>query len=249
MKHSDYYTYSFDKKKLYARFYHNNPSSKTIVIEFHGYKGNCVRDMTGGLPFDYEKGLNIFMVDLRGHGRSDGTTISFGVLERNDVKTWVDFVLKEFGEDISIYLYGASMGAATILMASEFDFPKQVKGIIADCPFSDPLRMVGIGAKLKGFKSKFILDSLRISSKVYGHFDIRESSALNSVKNTKLPILLLHGEKDSFVPSSMSDEIKKANDSIEYHTFKEADHALSFALYTEEYFDILMKFMERTSKN
>ena len=37
-----------------------------------------------------------------------------------------------------MYLDGISMGAATVLMASEFDLPASVRGIIADCGYTSP---------------------------------------------------------------------------------------------------------------
>ena len=45
---------------------------------------------------------------------------------------------QRFGKDKSIFLFGISMGGGTVLMASGQRLPRNVKGIVADCPFNSP---------------------------------------------------------------------------------------------------------------
>lgn len=54
-------------------------------------------------------GLNVLLVDQRSHGESEGRLITFGVKERRDVVTWIDYVLEHFGDDTEIFLSGLSM--------------------------------------------------------------------------------------------------------------------------------------------
>ncbi len=239
--HKDYEIISHDGLKLHGRFY-GLIKGAPIILEFHGYKGNCVRDLAGGLNHDKKEGYNIFMVDQRGHGLSGGRTISFGIKERYDVLTWVDFLNKEFNNPI-IFLYGISMGAATVLMASSFKYSSNVRGIIADCPYSSPVEIVVKVAKDMGIKEWFSKPILTIGAKVFGHFNINESSAIEEVKNTTLPILIIHGTSDTFVPCEMSKRIKKSNDEmIRLELFEGAPHGFSCYVNIERYFKLIKDF-------
>ena len=239
--HKDYVIKSHDGLKLHGRFYELNKGAP-IILEFHGYKGNSVRDLAGGLNHDKKEGYNIFMVNHRGHGLSSSRTITFGIKERYDVLTWVEFLNKEFNNP-TILLYGISMGAATVLMASSFKFPSNVKGIIADCPYSSPIEIVTKVANDMGIKEWFSSPILKLSARLYGHFNLTETSALEEVKNTTLPILLIHGTKDTFVPKEMSMKIKEANTSkVQLELFEGAPHGFSCYVDIERYFKLIKDF-------
>ena len=239
--HEDYFIKSRDGKKLHGRFYKFRDNAP-IVLELHGYKGNCVRDLGGGLQYDKEEGYNIFAIDLRGHGLSSGRTISFGIKERYDVLDWVEFLNKEFNNP-TIFLYGISMGAATVLMASSFTYPKNVKGIIADCPYSSPEEIVVKVANDLGVKPWFSRPILNISAWLYGHFNLKESSPIEEVKNTTLPILIIHGLEDTFVPYEMSERIKESNpEMIRLSLFEGAPHGFSCYEDLDRYFKEIRDF-------
>lgn len=76
-----------------------------------------------------------------------------------------------------MYLDGISMGAATVLMASELDLPASVRGIIADCGYTSPrdiLRKVIRQLHLPVGPVYFLL---RLSARLFGHFDPEAASA------------------------------------------------------------------------
>ena len=126
-----------DGATLFAR-YHHVADGGPIEIQFHGYRGTGIRDFCSDPTLAWKLGRNTLVVDQRGIGQSDGTTVTFGLKERYDVLDWIEYARKRFGEDAHIYLSGVSMGATTVLMASGLNLPDNVKGIVADCPFSSP---------------------------------------------------------------------------------------------------------------
>ena len=121
---------SYDGLKLTARYYHRNDGAP-VKIEFHGYRSAATRDFSGANELDVLTGCNVLLVDQRSHGLSEGTTITFGIKERHDVVSWANYAVDRFGSDVKILLSGVSMGAATVLMASNLELPSNVKGIIA----------------------------------------------------------------------------------------------------------------------
>ena len=228
---------------LSGKYYHVADDAP-VALCFHGYRSSSLIDFCGGSELCFELGQNVLLVDQRAHGKSGGRTITFGIRERQDLLCWIDYILERFGQNAKIILYGVSMGGATVLMASELDLPQNVKCIIADCPYSAPLDIilhVGKNTMLPHFLIKpFVI----LGAKIYGGFDIRESDALRAVKNTKIPILLIHGEADSFVPCSMSHSIAaSAGKKVSLHTFPNANHAISFLVDSSRYRKLVTDFL------
>lgn len=234
---------SFDGVRLFGRYCHKNDGAP-LQIQFHGYRGNAIRDFCGGNKLARDAGQNTLVVDQRAHGRSGGRTITFGIKERYDCLSWVKYACKRFGSDTEIYLSGVSMGAATVLMASELELPANVAGIIADCPYSSPEAIIRKVCRDKGYPPRLTMPFLRLGAFLFGHFDIKSCTAIGAVKNATVPILLIHGEDDRFVPCEISREIFEAcGGNAVCETFPDAGHGLSFIVDAKRYADIIDRFV------
>ena len=128
---------SHDGLRLSGRYYHLRDGAP-LQINFHGYRGSALQDFCGGMTIARAAGRNVLLIDERAQGESEGRVISFGVNERRDCLQWAEYAVSRFGAETKIILSGVSMGAATVLMASELPLPANVKCIIADCPYSSP---------------------------------------------------------------------------------------------------------------
>lgn len=120
------------------------------------------------------------------------------------------------------------MGAASVLMASELPLPENVAGIVADCPYSSPEAIIRRVCAENMPLSGAVMPFVRLAARLFGGFDLRGASAVEAVKHTDIPILLLHGEDDRFVPCSMSREIHAAGRTTRLVTFPDAGHGLSY---------------------
>ena len=234
---------SYDGLKLSARYFEGD-DDKPLCICFHGYRGSAVRDFAGiGLHLIHE-GYNVLIVDERAHWRSQGHTICFGIKERFDAVSWVKFANRRFRKDKSIFLFGISMGGGTVLMASGQRLPRNVKGIIADCPFNSPKDIIKHVCRKVKLNPELSWPLVWAAAHVYGHFDINATTAAEEVKKTTVPILIIHGEGDNFVPMSMSEEVYDANpEMITRYTIPEAGHGLSYYYDTERYEKIVLDFL------
>ena len=211
---------------LYANYYHCRDGAP-LEIWCHGYKGNALRDFCGAWSLAQEAGHNVLLIDQRCHGRSEGHTITFGILEKTDVLLWIQWANERFGP-VPILLSGVSMGAATVLMVSGCELPENVKGIIADCPFDAPTNIIKkvLGQDM-GMPVKLVYPLIRLGARLYGRFDLDSDSPVEAVKRAKLPILLIHGDDDRFVPYPMSQNIHAAAPGkIRFHTVPGAGHAM-----------------------
>lgn len=235
---------SHDGLLLSARYYHHSDSAP-LEIEFHGYRGSAIRDFCGGNPLSRAAGRNVLLVDQRAHGESQGHVITFGILERFDVLSWVNYAVSRFGPDVPILLSGISMGAATVLMATELDLPSNVKGVIADCPYSSPKAIIKKVGRDMRLPMDLFYPMVRFSARIFGRFDPNAASAIEAAQSSKIPILLIHGEDDRFVPWDMSREIHAACPLSELHTTPDAGHGLSFILDRDGYAEVTARFCRR----
>ena len=238
------YITSFDGLKLAARYYHVKDGAP-VHIQFHGYKGWAYRDFCGGNKLARERGFNTLVVDQRAHGKSEGNTISMGINERFDCLSWVKYICERFGNDVKIVISGVSMGAATVLMAAELDLPENVIGIIADCPYSSPKEIITKVCRDMKLPAGPLYPFVKLGARLYGHFDLEAADAAEAVCHAKVPVLLIHGEDDRFVPCSMSKKIydsaksSNADADIIIETFPEAGHGISFMTDAKRYGEVL----------
>ena len=200
---------SHDGLRLRGRYYEGE-AGQPLFIFFHGYRSTAERDGSGGFRLCKKHGWNVLQVDQRGHGESEGKTVTFGIRERYDCLDWVRWAVRRFGEDTSIFLVGVSMGASTVLMASGMDLPEQVKGIWADCGFSSAEEILRHTIRRRRMPEGPAFLAARLGGKIFGGLDIHEYSALEAVKQAKVPILLIHGEADTMVPCEMAHALKEA---------------------------------------
>lgn len=240
-------TVSHDGLKLAGRYY-NNGSPGRLVIFFHGYRSSAVRDGNGIMSLCHDNGYDLLVVDQRAHGKSEGRTITFGIKEREDCRRWVEFAVDKFGEDIKIVIAGLSMGAATVLMASDSLQP-QVKGIMADCGFSAPRDILQSTVRKMHLPVRLVYSLLKTSAVIFGRFDPDSFSAKTALKNATVPVLLIHGEADRVVPCKMSRECGEICASeCTVLSVPEAGHGMSYYYKRDEYTTLTCSFLEQNFK-
>ena len=239
---------SHDGLTLHARYYHRNEGAP-LAIGLHGYRSTSIRDFCGGGPLALDMGHNLLLIDQRAHGKSEGHAITFGVNERRDCLSWINWACERFGNNTPIMLYGVSMGAATVLMVSGMDLPDNVRLGIADCPYSSPVAIISKVARDMHYPARLMYPFVWLGARIFGGFNIAEMTAARAVANAKIPLMIIHGEGDDFVPSSMSDEAVTANPKITKYTFPDAGHALSYMYDTERYQRLVREFISKNISN
>ena len=233
---------SFDGLTLRGYYYEYAPGAP-IELMLHGYRGSSERDMPGGVQRSFACGRSALVVDQRCSGRSDGRTITFGIHERRDVLGWVDFLEKRFGPDVKIILTGISMGGATVLMAGGEELPRCVKGILADCPYSSAQEIMYKVIREMGLPPAPCYPFVKLGARLFGGFDLEETSPRKALEKCKKPVIFFHGENDNFVPCDMSRSMH-----VDYTgpkalvTIPGAGHGLSYAVEPERYIRELLAF-------
>ena len=243
--HEDWWTVSDDGLKLHATWFPQGEQKK-IVICFHGYTSEGMKDYIGLSGYYLKKGYSMLLVDERAHGKSDGTYIGFGCLDSKDACKWIQMVIEKCGEEAEILLHGTSMGGATVLMTSSLELPKQVKGIISDCAFTSPKEVFTHVLKNMIHLPAFpIIQLSDVFNQKLAGYGLDECNAAREVKKAKVPILFIHGSRDTFVPNSMCEELYTNCTSEKQKLIVEgAAHAESYYKDTVSYEKALDDFIE-----
>lgn len=246
--HEEVFKKSGDGLKLHAVYFPQKKEgeSEKIAVCFHGYTGQAMSDFCGISDYYLKHGYSMLLIDQRAHGQSEGEYIGFGCLDRIDACAWLDWVIERCGSDVQILLHGISMGASTVLMTSGLQLPKQVKGIISDCAFTSPkevfTHVLHSMYHMPAFPMMQITDYVNRKKAGYG---LDECNAAREVSRAQVPILLIHGDADTFVPCSMCDEIEKncASKTTKL-IIKGATHAESYYKDMEAYEAAMTEFIE-----
>lgn len=238
---------SYDELRLVAYFLPAEKESKKVMILMHGYRSDGYCDFSGIKRFCHENGYHILVPHQRSHGDSEGKYICYGVKERYDVLQWSQYIADRFGADCSIYLYGISMGAASVMMASNLSLPGQVKGIIADCGFTSPwdifTHVLRTQYHLPRFPFLYAADFICWSR---AGFRMKDCSTVQCLEETEVPVLFIHGSCDHFVPVRMTyANYEACSSKKEILIVDGAAHASGNLVDPEAYRKKLIGFMER----
>ena len=225
-------------KRLKGFYYDNGGEGKKIAFIIHGYRSEHLE--TAGMVFDYYKSrsIDVFAVDHRASGESEGELIGFDVLESEDCLSWLDFLQKELGEDIRVILHGFSMGGATVLKMSGYA-PNCVKLIVSDSGY------INAYESLKG-QIGILYPIMRGLNKIIGGYDLNSSDVRESLKKSSLPILFVHGRDDKLVPFSNGERLFEEYEGEKDFLFPEKTRHIE-TMYTSprEYEEKLDSFVER----
>ena len=233
---------------LRGRYYHFADGAPLLIL-CHGYRSNALRDCCGAHMLAKKLGCNALVIHQRAHGDSGGRTITFGIRERQDVVKWAEYAQARFGAEIPVILFGLSMGAATVLMGCQEGYPKNVRGIIADSPYSSPADIIKKVCNDEGYPP-FLYLFAELGALIFGGFRLRSCTALEAVKHSTIPILLIHGEDDRMVPCNMSKEIANACPArCSILTIPDAGHGLGYMTDPPAYERAVMEFLALCVEN
>ncbi|NMA66235.1 MAG: alpha/beta hydrolase [Clostridiaceae bacterium] len=218
---------------------------KVHVIIAHGYNSKSMDMGVYARFFNEEMDFNVLLPDDRGHGESDGKYIGFGWHDRLDYLRWINFLIKEYGQDIEIILFGVSMGGSTVLMVSGEKLPPNVKAVISDCAYTSAWDILSYQLKqMYGLPPfPFIHFTSLLTYFKAGYF-LSKASALKQIKKTNIPVFLIHGREDTFVPFNMVTQLyEAAHEKKKLYIVDDAGHAEAIIKDYDNYRENIKEFI------
>jgi len=188
--------------KLYAP-----PGADRLALCIHGYHCSGVINFGGILQYYLEHGWQVLLIDQRAHGKSDGTMIGFGTLERFDILSWLELCTARLGPDCPIVLHGISMGAATALMTTDLPLPPQVCGVIADCGYTNTWDQFDhVMRRRVGLLTTPGLWLAEHWARRHVGCGLRDCDTTAALYCATVPVLFINGDADTFVPPHMTED-------------------------------------------
>jgi uncharacterized protein len=232
-----------DHVTLRAWIIHPHHANGNGVILLHGVGDNRL-GMTGYAQLLLAHGYTVLLPDARAHGISGGDLATYGLLERNDIHQWFDFLA---AQDLSIqnhltddpshciYGLGESMGAAQLLQS----LPQtNFCGVVAESSFSN-FREIAYDRMGQPFhlgpwvgRSIFrpLVEIAFLRARWKFHVNMEQASPEDAVAATRVPVLLIHGQVDSNIPVRHSRRIQVRNPDVVVWEVPHADHCGAFSV-------------------
>lgn len=220
-------------------------AGRRYAVICHGY-GCCGQQMLHRAKPFYDMGFNVLLPDARAHGGSDGSTIGMGWPERRDIVEWVYEILRR-DDQAQIVLFGESMGAATVMMAAGEVLPAQVKLVVEDSGYTSAWEQFKVSMPLLYHTPPYpVLPVASLLARLRTGYGFRRMSALEQVRQCRIPILFIHGEGDDLVPCSMALRLYgAARCEKQLLLVPEAGHCGSAEAAPELYWSTVRAFVEK----
>jgi pimeloyl-ACP methyl ester carboxylesterase len=185
---------------------------KGTVLVLHGFLNNHGQMMGVGQSLR-DAGYRAVLVDLRGHGESTGTYITYGVEDARDLSQLLDFLEQRHLCEDAVGVYGASYGAASAILLAGRD--PRVKAVVAVAPFASLQEEAPyFGKHILPVPGLFFssLDYKYIVNRMgqVGGFDPDLSDPLAAIRKTSAHVRLFHGDTDLITPCHASEELAAA---------------------------------------
>ena len=216
-----------------------------VAIVVHGWRDTAIKFMMIARIYELA-GYNVLMPELHAHGLSEGEAVQMGWKDRKDVLHWMS-VASELFDTNDFVIHGVSMGAATTMCVSGEKMPECVKNIrfIEDCGYTSVWDEFSYELKEEFGLSDFpLMYATSLLCKIKYGWSFGEASSIKQVGKCPYPMLFIHGDNDTFVPSEMVYPLYEAKQGEkEIWITKGTEHARSYADYREEYVKMVREFV------
>jgi pimeloyl-ACP methyl ester carboxylesterase len=242
-----------DAITLRAWIIHPHSSNGNAVILLHGLADNRV-GMAGYAQLLLANGFTVLLPDARAHGASGGQFATYGLLERNDIHQWFDFLAAR-DHPHCIFGFAESMGAAELLQSLAVE--PRFCAVAAESSFST-FREIAYDRMGQPFhlghwfgRTIFrpIVEFAFLYTRWKYHLDMQQVSPEDSVASTKVPVFLIHGQIDSNIPVRHSRRIQARNPNVILWEVPNADHCGAISTAPREFNQGLLAWFSGNEPN
>jgi fermentation-respiration switch protein FrsA (DUF1100 family) len=221
---------------------HDSP----IIVVVHGSEGNRAdpaERMLGIAKDLVSYGYNVLMFDMRGHGESGGEHISAGLHEKNDLLGAIDYIGGR-GVENKIGVLGFSMGAAVCLMAAPES--EEIDAVVADAAYADIVSITESEFAERSDLPGFFIPIILFMTRTVYDVDFTAIKPEEAVKETSVPVFIIHGEQDEMIPVEHAYRLKEASQNPDSRLWivPEAQHANSYLVRPTEYKEQVISFFD-----
>ncbi len=219
----DCYFESEDGIRLHG-WYAPSPGVRPTTLWAHGNAGNITHRLDHIKLLVEQVGLNVFIFDYRGYGRSDGKPSEEGLYR--DARAAYDYLIKQrmlLPSDVIIY--GQSLGGA---VAVDLATTRSCSGLVLEATFTSARDM-----------ARLVIPLLPVDWVIKSEFN-----GLAKIARVRIPILMLHGAHDRTVPIRLGRTLfESANEPKRFVELPHSDHNDGYVVDSQLYVDSLREFL------
>lgn len=152
-------------------------------------------------------GYRAVLVDLRGHGRSTGDYLSYGVVESRDLAQVLDALAAQGLAHAPYGVMGLSYGAAVAIEWAGSD--RRISAVVAVAPFASLRSVIAPGYVPSFLPDSFVQGAVDEAGKM-GGFDPDLASPAAAITKTRAPVLIIHSRDDTKIPVRHAERIAAA---------------------------------------
>lgn len=221
LEYEEVYLERGDGLRLHGWFIPHPGAQKTILF-FHGNAGN-IAHRGDSVAIFHRLGLNVFIFDYRGYGKSEGSPGEQGLYE--DARAAWGYLTQERGISASdIILFGRSMGG---VVATRLATEVQAAGLMIESTFSSARSMAD---EIFPLLSRLVILRFRFDAEA-------------DIKKVHSPLLVLHSPKDEIIPFREGEKVFAAANEPKTFVEMRGDHNYGFILSQPEYEQALAAFI------
>lgn len=206
-------------------WYFQKPDSEYVILFNHGNSGNLtIRHHISRLMI--LAGYSVFVYDYQGFGKSSGRPTIDGIV--SDGAAAYDYLVKERGIDPSkIILYGESLGVS---VAAHLSTIRECQGLILQSGFASLTKIARTH-----FPLLHIYPTALFPQPAFDN--------VNILKNTTVPLLIIHGELDKVIPVQHAADLYQAHAGMKkFVRLPVTAHGDVWSTAEREYLDALVEF-------
>jgi fermentation-respiration switch protein FrsA (DUF1100 family) len=210
-----------DGLQLHGWYIPHTDSSKVLLF-FHGNAGN-ISHRRESIAIFHRQGLNVFIIDYRGYGKSQGDPDETGLYRDADA-AWQYLTQQKGIDKDNIIIFGRSLGGAVATRLASEVHPA---ALILESTFSSARDMARsifpILSHVLIFRYKF--------------------NSMHTIKKINCPLLLMHSPDDEIIPFHIGEKLYKSANEPKRLIKMKGDHNNGFLLSQPVYEQALNEFI------
>ncbi len=189
----------------------------------------------------HDLGLNILMIDLRAHGQSEGSHVTFGIKEKWDVLGAIDWLEQQGFKKIGVL--GVSLGAAsTVEAAVDPQGGDRIAAIVLDSCFSSVPELLGKNFPEETGYPNWLLPGGILMTRLLFDANLNLISPSSQLPRFRAPLMLIYGEQDRYLPLAQINEMISARRDADTWLVADAGHARIYNGHSREYVSRVGRF-------
>jgi dipeptidyl aminopeptidase/acylaminoacyl peptidase len=240
-----------DGKEIAGWYIDSRKKSDKAIILVHGLNSSRTFEFAGKFAeFGAEmnrQGFSIMMIDLRGHGQSSDSRITFGVTERRDIIAAVSWLRQRGFKPQKIGVLGVSMGSASVIGAAVDN--SDIAAIVIDSGYAEVYPIMQKHWQSASGLPDIFLPTTMMFGHLFTGYDPTLSKPVQEIgRVSPKPLLIIHSKFDPYTPVENAYKLKEAYPKAEYWETNAKEHSGSYNTNPKLYIDKVLDFFNRSLK-